>query len=83
MLRLGGQGGSVHFAVDVIASGTTVDEGTVEFSIDGRRVASASVAGGRAEIRVSGVGSGSHRASARFLGTSRFGESVAESAFSR
>jgi len=83
VLRLGGQGGSVHFAVDVIAAGTTVDEGTVDFSIDGRRVASARVAGGRAEVRVGGVTAGSHRASARFLGTSRFGESVAESAFSR
>ncbi len=73
----------MHFVVDIIASATTVDEGTVEFSIDGRQVSSASVTAGRAETRVSGVSAGAHRASARFLGTSRFGESVAESAFSR
>jgi hypothetical protein len=83
VLRLGGQGGSVHFAVDVITSGPPVDEGSVEFSIDGKRVGSARVSAGRAELRVGGVTSGPHRASARFLGTSRFGESVSESAFSR
>jgi hypothetical protein len=83
VLRLGGQGGAVHFAADIIASGVTVDDGYVEFSIDGRRVASAKVMGGRAEARVVGVSSGSHRASARFLGTARFGESIAEAAFTR
>jgi len=83
VLRLGGQGGTVHFAVDIIATGVTVDEGSVEFSIDGRRVTTARVTGGRAEGRVGGVTSGAHRASARFLGTARFGESVAEAAFTR
>jgi hypothetical protein len=83
VLRLGGQGGTVHFAADILATGVTVDEGSVEFSIDGRRVTTARVTGGRAEARVGGVTSGAHRASARFLGTARFGESVAEAAFTR
>jgi hypothetical protein len=83
VLRLGGQGGTIHFAVDVIATGVTVDEGDVEFSIDGRRVTTARVTRGRAEAQVRGITSGAHRASARFRGTSRFGESIAEAAFTR
>jgi hypothetical protein len=83
VLRLGGQGATVTMTVDVVARGVTVNEGTVEFSVDGRRVASADVRAGKAEVRVGGVTRGSHRASARFLGTSRFGESVAEAAFNR
>lgn len=83
LLRLGGQGSSVVFSVDIIAAGPAVDEGYVEFSIDGRRVARANVVGGRAEARVGGISSGSHRATARFVETTRFSESIGEAAFTR
>jgi hypothetical protein len=83
LLRLGGQGDSVLFQADILSEGSVVGEGIVEFSIDGSRVASARVAAGRAEARVSNVKRGPHRASAKFSGSGRFAEAMSEAAFNR
>lgn len=77
------QEGILFMSADVMTAGGVVDEGDVEFLIDGRSVASASVSRGRAETRLGGVTPGAHRATARYRGTRQFSTSLAETSFVR
>lgn len=82
VLRIAGQGRTVVLQADVVSERAGVDEGNVEFTVDGTRVAVAPVSAGRAEARTAVTG-GSHRVQARFTGTATFRESFSEAAFTR
>lgn len=69
---------------EVIREGRRLDEGRVEFALDGTVAAEAAVGrNGAAELRLPQVSPGIHRARARFTGTSRYAQGVAEAVFAR
>lgn len=85
VLRLSSQPDAVVLQAELVADepGVNLDEGRVEFTIDGKHVATARLADGRAVARITSVLRGSHRARARFLGTDRLAETVSEAAFTK
>ncbi|MFD1859180.1 Ig-like domain repeat protein [Aeromicrobium camelliae] len=77
-------GQSVVASVDVEAlqpSNAVVDEGEVEFTVDGVSAGVATVnAEGRATLTLSGLGVGEYEVVASYSGSARFGSSVSQSA---
>ena len=83
LFRVETLGNALVLQAQVIAEKRVVDEGSVEFTINNRKVASARVIAGRAEARIENLSRGSYSARARFFGDEQFRDSVAVLAFIR
>jgi hypothetical protein len=83
LFRVEAQGNALVMQAQVIAETRIVDEGSVEFTINDRKVATARVIAGRAQARLENLSRGSYSARARFFGDEQFRDSVAVLAFIR
>ena len=82
-LRVGTDRDATLVQADVVVAGGRVNDGSVEFLVDGRVVATVPVSNGVAEARVTGIAPGTRTAAARYTGTARFAASVTQSSFRR
>lgn len=82
-LRVGSDREVTLVQVDVVAAGGPVNDGEVEFLVDGRVVATVAVSNGVAQARLTGIAPGTRTAAARYTGTSRHAASVTQSSFRR